>query len=257
MEKGRNVMQNIDRPRAGRETGFALILALLTLLLLTFLGLTLATTTSTEMTIANNYRWSQQALYNAESGLEIAKRLLREQTVWSIFVPPARTSASMTSLPTPWTATGRDFENQQCDTGPSGGYQGYGVVMTLVGYPRFENAATFFGKTINGSFTVWVRRPLQINPDGTTQDYGQDDKLSVTAEGSAPFVAAAAGSNYAFQNRAVRVLEMDVSKVNANDCENLSGQAGNGPSGAGYDPCSAINAKGLPGNATEVKANQN
>jgi hypothetical protein len=257
METGRNVMQKIGRPRAGTEAGFALVLALLTLLLLTFLGLTLATTTSTEMTIANNYRWSQQAFYNAESGLEIAKRLLREQTVWSIFVPPARTSGAMSTLPAPWTATGRDFENKECDTGSSGGYQGYGVVMNLVGYPRFENVATFFAKTINGSFTVWVRRPLQINSDGSTQDYSQDDKLTVTAEGSAPFVAAAAGTNYAVQNRAVRVLEIDVSKINANDCENLSGQAGNGPSGAGYDPCSAVNAQGLPGSATEVKANQN
>jgi Tfp pilus assembly protein PilX len=44
------------------ESGFALILAILALLLLTFLGLTLTATTSTEMQIANNYRYAQQAL---------------------------------------------------------------------------------------------------------------------------------------------------------------------------------------------------
>ena len=47
-------------------------------MLLTFLGLTLATTTSTELQIATNYRWSQQALYNAEAGLEAAKLLLAQ-----------------------------------------------------------------------------------------------------------------------------------------------------------------------------------
>ncbi len=43
-----NVMESNDRrSAAGGEAGFALILALLALLLLTFLGLTLAVTTST------------------------------------------------------------------------------------------------------------------------------------------------------------------------------------------------------------------
>ena len=42
--------------------GFALILAILAHAP-EFLGLTLATTTSTELQIATNYRWSQQARY--------------------------------------------------------------------------------------------------------------------------------------------------------------------------------------------------
>ena len=64
----------VDR-RPG-ERGFALVLAILSLMLLTFLGLTLATTTSTELQIATNYRWSQQALYNAEAGIEAARIIL-------------------------------------------------------------------------------------------------------------------------------------------------------------------------------------
>ena len=55
-----------QKPRS--ERGFALVLAILALMLLTFLGLTLAATTSTELKIASNYRWSQQARYNAEAG---------------------------------------------------------------------------------------------------------------------------------------------------------------------------------------------
>ena len=68
--------------------GFALILAILALMLLTFLGLTLATMTSTELQIATNYRWSQQALYNAEAGLEYGKALLRNMN-WSLILPDA------------------------------------------------------------------------------------------------------------------------------------------------------------------------
>ena len=80
LEKERYVMYaREDRgPRAHRQAGFALILAILSLMLLTFLGLTLAATTSTELQIATNYRWSQQALYNAEAGLEAAKLLLAQ-----------------------------------------------------------------------------------------------------------------------------------------------------------------------------------
>ena len=70
----------------------ALVLAIMALMLLTFLGLTLATTTSTELQIATNYRWSQQALYNAEAGIEAAKAILRSMPVgtsWATLLPIA------------------------------------------------------------------------------------------------------------------------------------------------------------------------
>ena len=84
-----------DRSFEGRrgERGFALILAILSLMLLTFLGLTMATTTSTELQIATNYRWSQQAVYNAEAGLEAARIVLSNSadvsTQWTAQLPPA------------------------------------------------------------------------------------------------------------------------------------------------------------------------
>ena len=68
-EEAREAMSDKNRDRR-HEGGFALILAILALMLLTFLGLTLATTTSTELRIATNYRWNTQALYNAEAGIE-------------------------------------------------------------------------------------------------------------------------------------------------------------------------------------------
>ena len=74
---------------AGSQAGFALVLAILALMLMTFLGLTLATSTSTELQIATNYRWSQQALYNAEAGIEYGKVLLRTMN-WTNILPAPR-----------------------------------------------------------------------------------------------------------------------------------------------------------------------
>src|SRR6185503_6442223 len=74
------------------ERGVALVLAILALLLLTFLGLTLTATTSTEVQIANNFRWSQQALYNAEAGMEAARRLITTATP-AVILPGFRPSS--------------------------------------------------------------------------------------------------------------------------------------------------------------------
>jgi hypothetical protein len=65
-------------------------------MLLTFLGLTMAATTSTELQIATNYRWSQQALYNAEAGLEAARVVLANVSTasngWLGVLPTKRTT---------------------------------------------------------------------------------------------------------------------------------------------------------------------
>jgi PilX N-terminal len=246
-------------PRSN-ETGFALVLALLSLLLLTFLGLTLATTTSTELQIANNYRWGQQALYNAEAGLELAKRFLQQNTAWQIFVPVARNTSEMSGAPT-WTTTptgpsgeaNRSLENSDCDSYNTG----FGAVLVVPGftYP-FQNVSTFFGETISGSFTLWVRRKVEVNADGTVQDAQVNDRLLVTAEGTAPYAYAggtAAGYQTSFRKRAVRTLEVEVQRVDPSECENsFQGQAGLGALGSNYDPCNAVNATGIIGAVSEV-----
>ena len=100
-----SVMESNDRrSAAGGEAGFALILALLALLLLTFLGLTLAVTTSTELQIATNYRWAEQARYVAEAGIEAGKMILRDAPTWENILPPPRetpwTGAAAPTMPT-------------------------------------------------------------------------------------------------------------------------------------------------------------
>jgi hypothetical protein len=259
-------MKRLDAMRDPRrnEAGFALVLALLSLLLLTFLGLTLATTTSTELQIANNYRWGQQALYNAEAGIELSKRFLQQNTSWQIFVPGARASAGMTTQPT-WTtnATGpsgeahRNFENFDCDTESA---TGYGVVLLVPGftYP-FQNVSTFFGASVSGGFTIWVRRKLQINNDGTIQDSPSNDRVIVTAEGTAPYVPTGGtltAYQSSFRKRAVRTLEVELQRVDPSECENsFQGQAGLGSLGSNYDACTPVTPEGIIGAVSEVNPN--
>lgn len=254
------------------ESGFALIMALLSLLVLTFLGLTLATTTTTELQIGYNYKWSQQAFYNAEAGAELAKRFLRQQT-WSTILPRARTTAEMptTAVTTLWTlarndAAGnasRNFENSDCDAtfylNPA---VGYGVVLDHVNLALpFQNVSSFLGQQLNGAFTAWVRRPIAYDATGAEMDEQKDNVLLLTVEGVAPFTGAQASLSYGQRNKAVRLVEIELQKVDPADCENdFTGQTGMGALGANYDPCYAVKAegvgRGLGKTVTEVNQTQ-
>lgn len=243
------------------EAGFALILALLTLMLLTFLGLTLATTTSTELQIATNYRWSQAAWYNAEAGIEIGKRFLRQQE-WQTLLPAARpspiptppytpTAASrptpLQSRPGPYNEASRNFEGWDCDTDQN---QGYGVVLDhpTLAYP-FQNISQYLGQTLNGSFTLWIRRDFS---QATSIDETRNDMLYLTAEGTAPFQTAV--SAFAAQNRAIRYIQFKLQRFIPGDCENRAAQQGAGPTGAGFDQCDPTQTNGILGGVTEPGA---
>jgi hypothetical protein len=238
-----------------RERGFALILAILSLMLLTFLGLTLATTTSTELQIATNYRWSQQALYNAEAGLEAARVVLSNvadpTAQWSNVLPVARTSswvAGSAPAPTlPGGATpirppnGRDFQNENCDLR---GNIGYGRVLVGLGGERYEDVSSFEGRTLNGAFTIWIRRPVNVRSDGQyTEDPVVNSSLIVVSEGVAPYSGAATALTSARQ--ATRVLEtrfgLQVDSV-GNPCGlgKGQGQEGGSPMGENFNPCAPV-----------------
>ncbi len=239
--------QNRVGPRAG-ERGFALVLAILSLMLLTFLGLTLATTTSTELQIATNYRWSQQALYNAEAGLEAARIVLSNvaniSTEWSNNLPTQRTSPTTWiegSAPGPLDPpTGRDFDKSTCDTRAG---VGYGRVL-FDASTRYEDVSTFSGQTLNGAFTIWVRRGLVVNNLGEYADSDRDDALVIVAEGRAPFSGAADAFTRARQ--AVRVLETSFTlglATSGSPClGSQAGQEGMSPTGENFNPCAPITA---------------
>jgi Tfp pilus assembly protein PilX len=258
------------RTEAG-ERGFALILAILALLLLTFLGLTLATTTSTEMQIANNYRWSQQALYNAEAGIEVGKRLLKQMD-WggSTGVLPVTirtnpwtgeqtvagagngTSARFNNNDE-WNQPTRNWENWQCDKRGDG--MGYGVVLDDGGAEApYQYKTTVFGQTLNGAFTIWVRRPVYaVNEpgcDGCFKDWNANDVLVLTSEGVAPFTANTITSQFGQAYRAMQIIEMTLTSAAGQvqgGCEFYAGQTGLGSGGANFNPCGVGEGRGIVG----------
>jgi PilX N-terminal len=237
------------------QRGFALVLSLLVLTLVTFLGLTLALSSSTEVQIATNYRWSQQALYNAEAGLEVARQALQTIEWRDAVLPPRRTRSEMKWTPQKGVPTNvygsragangepsRDFEQAECDKSIDQGqaFIGRGIVFDS---PSFEaplqNLSTFAGQTLNGTFTVWVRRPLIWSAaEKTWVDDAEDDSVVVTAEGTAPYMGAAAITDVAHARGAARYLQ--VTLVRSEDCDAPPSEVG--PGGAGS--CSAAPESG-------------
>lgn len=229
------------------EAGMALVLALLSLMLLTFLGLTLATTTSTELQIANNYRWSQQAFYNAEAGLEVGKKVLIGVD-WATVIPTQR-GTTWTGATTPAAAAGtvvnaRDYENWQCDQRGYGA--GYGKVLNVSGTP-YANMSSVFSQSLSGTFTVWVRRPVIADPaNGLFGDAPGSDVLILTAEGIAPFVNTQLSSVRSQVNKAVRTMEVRYSRVTTTEtCGARGGQVGGSEHGAGFGGCMPVTAASL------------
>jgi hypothetical protein len=244
-------MENRCECRSVRERGMALVLAILSLMLLTFLGLTLALTTSTELQIATNYRWSQQAQYHAEAGLEAGRVILAQvadmSTYWTGHLYAARTTpwneGPTTNPPIPPTGTGRDYENAACDTR---GHVGYGLVLTNSnGTVRYENQSSFAGQQLHGAFTVWIRRPLNVSLAGQYSEDATDNKnVVLVAEGVAPYIG---GNTFIRAHQAVRVLEtrftLDIAEV-GKPCGlgRGLGQEGLSSMGENFNPCAPVTA---------------
>jgi hypothetical protein len=220
--------ENRPFPPQGEQSGFALILTIMALLLLTFLGLTLAATTTTELQIATNYRWSQQAYYNAEAGLAVAKAFL-QQVNMTPNLPDPRTWDQPDGDPPPdpipfpvplvggttrsdvWGNPPRHMEPKvdpahlasMCDKFGAGA--GYGVILDdadfsdgspgLPGELPLQNQTTIGGVPLRGAFTVWVRRDLSYQDTGPGSTRVLDDTVNpvliLTAEGVAPAIGAA------------------------------------------------------------------
>jgi hypothetical protein len=287
-EEREESMRDLRTGHSAGERGFALILAILSLMLLTLLGMALATTTSTELQIATNYRWSQQALYNAEAGIEAGKSLLRTIS-WQAVLPPARVTTTGApwdgktaaggpgggatapfSRPDDWGNPTRNFENSPCDNRGFG--MGYGVVLDdgSANAP-YQYVNTSLGQNINGAFTLWVRRPLNYRADTRLDDWSADnDNLVLVSEGVAPFTGGNISSAFGQANRAVQVIEVALSRVvplqtSGLGCGTRGGQVGGSPIGAGFGGCEAITggagvtaalAGAATGGGTELNPNQ-
>jgi hypothetical protein len=267
------IRNDCRRGTRGAE-GFALILAILALMLLTMLGLTLATSTSTELQISTNYRWSQQALYNAEAGIEVGKVILRDLATanvsWATVMPIARTGVTwdLTGAPpaTPAAPPGipdttldihgntvRNWENAGCDV--RGGRAGYGVILNDVGSANPQGIMQYrsdvYGVRLNGAFTLWIRRRINAGADGKYSDRADaegDRSMVLTAEGVAPFTGGGLSTAYGQANMAVRTLEVTlIGATGGSPCETYSGQAGAAASGAGFWGCATMQGGGTGG----------
>jgi len=249
----------MSKQKDSRESGFALILALLSLALLTTMGLALANSTSVELQIATNQRWSESARYNAEAGLEYAKNLLESAGDWGTLLPPARVASPW--APTAWSGSApgatpmytnatRNFESYRCDTRGYG--MGYGVVYDDGGAdgPQ-EYRSTIGGVSLNGAFTIWIRRPVMWSGGsgtGTTlQDYPTDDVIVVVSEGVAPYTGAANSGLIAARNRSVYMVEALLTRkaapvLDQSQCNTRQGQAGGSSSGGNTAGCVALTA---------------
>ncbi|MBX7184980.1 MAG: hypothetical protein K1Y01_07530 [Vicinamibacteria bacterium] len=252
------------RTKSSHESGFALILALLALVLLTTMGLALSNSTSVELQISSNHRWAESARFNAEAGIEYGKGLLMGLPNWSNILPPARPEGTVADwVPTAWDGSSqgaptgtanlaratRNFENWQCDKRGFG--MGYGVVFDdgdAAGPEEYRSEIA--GATLNGAFTLWVRRPVMWsggNGTGTTlQDYPSDDVLVLVAEGVAPYSGATANTSaFAATNRAVYTIEMLLTRTASStsgtvECNSRQGQAGGSASGGNSGGCVAL-----------------
>ncbi len=257
-QEGVHAMTETPR-RPPAQEGFALILALLVLMMLTFLGLTLATTTSTELQIATNYRWSEQARYNAEAGVEAAKVILRDVpnwaqilpiaragVTWTTAVPPGSSPSSPGGLPSadPQGRTLRNYENWNCDS--RGGNVGYGLVLHDPGAATvngpYQYRTNLLGQSVNGAFTLWIRRDILLNTDGTIRDNPADNVAVITVEGVAPYTETQVTTTRAQSNAAVKVLEVSLVRASGGSdlCETFRGQTGGASSGAGFWACGVI-----------------
>ncbi|MEO8360779.1 MAG: PilX N-terminal domain-containing pilus assembly protein [Vicinamibacteria bacterium] len=264
-------MTNTERPLAREsksEAGFALILALLTLVLLTTLGLSLSATTSTESQISLNHRWTEQARYNAEAGIEVGKKVLAQLPpglLWSDLLPdvravPAAWNPNLTTLtfgapaPTAKVTTAfdsegrpiRNFEGYKCDS--LGGGAGYGAVLQIPGGISYQYTSNVEGLPIGGAFTLWIRRPIEMIPgQSMARDYPGPDALILVSEGVAPYNGASMSNNFARRGSSKFVIETVLRRVGGSGttgggsvCEGRSGQAGGGPQNTGFTGCTTL-----------------
>ncbi len=96
MKDGNVTSDRNTRTRPARwrdERGIALIVALMSLLLLTALGLSLLLNTQTETMIAGNFSTSEEALYAADAGVERSMEDLLTVPDWNTILAGVTTSA--------------------------------------------------------------------------------------------------------------------------------------------------------------------
>ena len=81
------------------ETGTALVVSLMAVLLLSALGAALVMTTNTEVMLTKNFESAQQALYGADAGIERGLQELIREPNWNVVLTGGATSSFIDDPP--------------------------------------------------------------------------------------------------------------------------------------------------------------
>jgi hypothetical protein len=241
------------------ERGFALMLALGALMLLTLIGLTLAARTGVAVELSTNQRSTERARSAAVAGLSAGRAMLRTVD-WGSVLPAPRpitwegTEASgfiSPTAPTParpdaFGMPRRDFELGECDRLGLGA--GLGAVLDDGSPDGPQQLVTsLLGQDLGSvAVTLWVRRTVRVSPDGLYEDDPSSERLILTAEAIAPFVGAQSLQGVQGQGAATALAEATLSRVpTVAPCEGSGGQIGQTAGGANFGGCDPLTELGL------------
>jgi hypothetical protein len=240
---------------------------------LSVLGMALMLTTSTEKDIAINYRWGEQAFFNADAALEYGKNVLGDHLLrngdFQLILPPARDDATVADSSALWgaaipetpscgdpTSPGcRDYQYfvDHCPPGAPGPcvrvYIGKVLLrpdLTKVQYDFRLPGASVPGDLVGdgdpdleGTATLWVRRPVVGTRDYGATDganpNGLHDRVILTAEGTAPGAMGAGAGRPVSLRRLEMVVRRPTSGIEGDQYGRVTGGSDAGTRQTGYD----------------------
>lgn len=147
-------MRNKTRRSVGMpsEQGMAMVTALLSMMLMTGLGLALLSTTSVELTMSGNHRRNEQAFFAADAGIVIAREALRTELNNKILADATATASGITISPTTAFSSSQVDQLRQILTNNALLQQsGVPITSALAAVTARKNANALNG---NGTFTV-------------------------------------------------------------------------------------------------------
>jgi type IV pilus assembly PilX-like protein len=238
-------MQTIEARRAvvsrlGDERGVALVIALLSMLLLTALGMALTLTTNTERRISGNYRDSAETLYAADAAIERVMQDVLTVPDWNRILDGTATSSftdgapGLRALPDgsqlnliEATQMARCGKTTTCSSGEMDAYtdeRPWGVNnprWQLYAYGRLQDVIQTDTINSNVYVIVWMADDPTDNDDNPTVD-------GATTNGANPGTGVLSMLAYAYgPTGARRVIEATVARTDTTEIERgYTGQRG-------------------------------
>jgi PilX N-terminal len=266
--------RTIHFPPRPSQQGSAFVISILILFVLSVLGMALMLTTTTEKDIAINYRWGEQAFFNADAALEYGKNVLGDHLLvdgdFVNVLPPARTDATVPDASAPW-GEGHPDRLASCDpTSPDCRDYQYFVDHCPPGAPG-PCVRVYIGRVLRrrddtkvqydfrlpggdvpgdvdadgeadleGTVTLWVRRPIVGTRDYGAIDganpIGLHDRVILTAEGTAPGAMGAGAGRPVSLRRLEMTVRRPTAGIEGDRYGTVTSGSDTGTRQEGYDP---------------------